>query len=241
MTQEPVNTGPAIEHLITEDDIPVDNWSSEKQRRLLTEPLYSSWTGPKDGRPFLASSNVGIFAQARNPALVPDMFLSLDVELAADWWRMEHRSYFLWEFGKPPELVLEIVSNTEGDEDGEKKRQYARMCVDFYVIYDPLQQVMPDVLTVYRRCDGVYARQATAQFPSLKLGLTLWEGTFEAQHDTWLRWTDEHGGLIPTGRERAEQAHQQAEQEHQRADEARQRAERLAALLRQAGIDPEQA
>jgi hypothetical protein len=115
------------------------------------------------------------------------------------------------------------------------------MCVDYYVIYDPLQQVMSDVLTVYRRCDGVYARQETAQFPSLKLGLTLWEGEFEGQHDTWLRWTDEHGGLIPTGKELAEQAHQQAEQAHQRADEVRQRVERLTALLRQAGIDPDQA
>ena len=121
MTQEPVDTSPAIEHLITEDEIPVDNWSAEKQRRLLTEPLYSAWTGLEDGRPFLASSNVGIFAQARNPALVPDMFLSLDVELTADWWRKEHRSYFLWEFGKSLDLVLEIVSHTEGDEDGEKK------------------------------------------------------------------------------------------------------------------------
>jgi hypothetical protein len=29
--------------------------------------------------------------------------------VAADWWRKEHRSYFLWEFGKPSELALAIV------------------------------------------------------------------------------------------------------------------------------------
>ena len=167
----------------------MDNLPSEKQQRLLTEPLYSAWSGPGEGRTFLAAANVGIFAQVRNPAIVPDMFLSLDVEVAEDWWRKEHRSYFVWEFGKPPDLVLEIVSNTEGNEDGEKKLKYARMCVDYYVIYDPLRQVMSDVLTVYRRRDGVYERQETAQFPTLKLGLTLWEGTFEGKHDTWLRWT----------------------------------------------------
>jgi hypothetical protein len=86
------------------------------------------------------------------------------------------------------------------------------------------------------------------------LGLTLWDGTFEGKRATWLRWTDEHGGLIPTGKERAEQAEhqllqerQRAEQvadqlleERQRAEQEHQRAERLAALLRQAGIDPEQ-
>jgi Uma2 family endonuclease len=255
MAHEPVDTIADIQHLITEDEAPVDNLPSEKQQRLLTEPLYSAWSGPGERRTFLAAANVGIFAQVRNPAVVPDMFLSLDVEVADDWWRREHRSYFVWEFGKPPELVLEIVSNTEGNEDGEKKDKYARMRVDYYVIYDPLRQVMSDVLTIYRQRDGVYERQETAQFPTLKLGLTLWEGVFEGKHDTWLRWTDEHGVLIPTGKELAEQERLRTEQERLRAehaeellvrerlraDEERQRAERLAALLRQAGIDPDQA
>jgi hypothetical protein len=75
----------------------------------------------------------------------------------------------------------------------------------------------------------------------LKLGLTLWEGQFEGKHDTWLRWTDEHGVLIPTGKERVEQERQRAEHAEQLLAQERQRAERLAALLRQAGVDPEQA
>jgi hypothetical protein len=70
---------PDIQGLITEDDTPVDNLPSEKQQRLLTEPLYSAWAGPGEGRTFLAAANVGIFYQARHPAIVPDMFLSLDV------------------------------------------------------------------------------------------------------------------------------------------------------------------
>jgi hypothetical protein len=82
--------------------------------------------------------------------------------------------------------------------------------------------------------DLAYKRQETTRFPSLRLGLTLWEGVFEGKHDTWLRRTDEHGVLIPTGKEQAEQERQRAEQEHQRA-------ERLVALLRQSGIDPDQA
>ncbi len=107
MAYEPVDTSADIQHLITEDETLVDNLPSEKQQRLLTEPLYSAWSGPGEGRTFLAAANVGIFAQVRNPAIVPDMFLSLDVEVAEDWWRKEHRSYFVWEFGKPPELVQE--------------------------------------------------------------------------------------------------------------------------------------
>jgi Uma2 family endonuclease len=240
MPHSVVNTMPDIQALITEDETPVDNLLSEKQQRLLTEPLYSAWAGPGEGRPFLAAANVGVFALARNPAIVPDMFLSLDVEVADDWWRKEHRSYFLWEFGKPPDLVLEIVSNTEGGEDDEKKHKYARMRASYYVIYDPLQQVMADVLTIYQLRNLTYERQEALQFPSLKLGLALWEGNFEGKHDTWLRWTDEYGVLIPTGKERAEQERQRAEHTEHLLARERQRAERLAALLRQAGIDPEQ-
>jgi len=74
----------------------------------------------------------------------------------------------------------------------------------------------------------------------LKLGLTLWEGQFAGKHDTWLRWPDEHGVLIPTGKKRAEHAEHRAEHAEQLLAQERQRAERLVALLRQAGIDPEQ-
>jgi Uma2 family endonuclease len=225
MAQPLMEIMPDIQCLITEDDTPVDNLPSEKQQRLLTEPLYSTWAGPGAGRTFLAAANVGIFHMVRNPAIVPDMFLSLDVQVAEEWWRKEHRSYFVWEFGKPPDLALEIVSNTVGGEDGEKKEIYARMRISYYVIYDPLRQIMPDVLTVYGLRDLVYERQESAQFPSLNLGLTLWQGTFEDKHETWLRWTDGQGVMVPTGKERAEQERQRAEQERQRAEQEYQRAE----------------
>ncbi len=245
---------PDIEDLITEDDTPVDNLHSEKQQRLLTEPLYSSWAGPGENRPFLAAANVGVFSQTRTPAIVPDMFVSLDVTVAQEWWRREHRSYFIWEFGKPPDIVVEIVSNTKGGENAEKRRKYAWMRVPVYVIYDPQRQVMDEVLTVYRLGEIQYERRDSTRFVGLNLGLTLWQGEFEGREDTWLRWTDEQGVLIPTGKERAEYERQRAEQADQRAEQADQRAaqadqraaqadqraERLAALLRQAGIDPEQ-
>ena len=42
----PVELHPNIDHIVTEDDTPVDNVFSEKQQRLLTEALYASWSGP---------------------------------------------------------------------------------------------------------------------------------------------------------------------------------------------------
>jgi hypothetical protein len=47
---------PNVEHLITEEDTPVDNVFSEKQQRFLVDTLYSSL--PFGERLFVASSNV---------------------------------------------------------------------------------------------------------------------------------------------------------------------------------------
>ena len=235
--------GADIETLVTEDDTPVDNMPSEKQQRLLTEPLYSSWGGPGAGRTFLAAANVGVFPEPRNPAIVPDVFVSLDVQVAENWWDKAHRSYFVWEFGKPPDLVVEIVSNQKGNEVGRKRLRYARMGVGYYVIHDPLHQVMGDELRIYRLRGGSYERQESPWFPELRLGLTLWEGVYEAVCSRWLRWLDEHGMMIPTGgeqRRRADEEYRRAEHVERLLAEERQRAERLAALLRRSGIDPEQ-
>jgi non-ribosomal peptide synthetase component E (peptide arylation enzyme) len=67
----------------------------------------------------------------------------------------------------------------------------------------------------------------------------------------WLRWYHANGNWIPTPEEeqniRAEQERQRAEQEsvrveqkRQRADREYERAERLAARLRDLGVDPSQ-
>src|SRR5229473_7405843 len=124
MSEPLVSASVDVNNLITEDDTPVDNLFSEKQQRLLTEPLYSSWAGPAGPtdarRKFLAAANVGLFPSVHQPPLVPDVFLSLDVEVAEDWYDKSHRSYFFWEFGKAPEAVIEIVSNQKGHELGSK-------------------------------------------------------------------------------------------------------------------------
>ena len=71
--------------------------------------------------------------------------------------------------------------------------------------------------------------------------MRLWEGEFEGVWwSGWLRWTDEHDVLIPMGKERAEHAEHLVVEESRRAEQEHRRAERLAALLRRSGIDPEQ-
>ena len=126
----PVELYPVVDHLVTEDDAPVDNVFSEKQQRLLTEPLHSSWTAAGQPRPFVAMANVGLFSDVHRPALVPDALLSLDVELPADVHPKRHRSYFLWEYGKAPDVVVEVVSNREGGEDTVLAEQLRQLGVE---------------------------------------------------------------------------------------------------------------
>jgi len=195
---------------------------------LLTESLNSSW---KPGRLFIAAANVGIFYAVHQPPIVPDLFLSLDVQLADNIWERRHRSYFLWEFGKPPEVVVEIVSNTKGGETDSKFRKYAQMGVAYYIILDPQQVVQKNVLRVYELTSGGYIPKIDRHLTHIGLGVTLRRGIFEGADDLWLRWCDADGNLIPTGIERAESAEKEA-------GLARERAEKLAEKLRQMGIDP---
>lgn len=244
---------PKVDHLITEDDTPVDNMFSAKQQRLLVEPLYSSWMGGSARRAFIADANVGLFASDRQPALVPDAFLSLDVQLPADLWPKEHRSYFFWLYGKPPEVVIEVVSNRKGNELESKLQEYARMRIFYYVVFDPEEQLKSGLLNAFSLHPQGYQALSSHWMPEIGLGLTLWHGVYETVAATWLRWCDQDGNVIPTGAERAEQERQRAEAEHQRAEAERQRveeteslleaerqrAEQLRAQLRAMGIDPQ--
>ncbi len=216
----------AIEHLVTEDDRPVDNRFSEKQRRLLTSPLYSSWAGPGGGRPFMVCADVGVFLHPREAPLVPDVFLSLDVKELQEPWAKEGRSYFIWEYKKAPDVVIELVSNEKGGEMAGKYVRYADFGVPLYVVFDPLRLVQAEAVRAYRRTPAAAYRPCGYEtLPGVGLGLRLWRGRFENLDATWLRWQNASGELIPTGGERAARE--------------RARADRLAALLRAHGISPD--
>lgn len=248
-----------IDHLVTEDDTPVDNFQSEKQQRLLVEPLYSSWS---PGAPFIAAANVGLFYALKQDPIVPDAMLILDREMPTDWSKKQNRSYFVWEFGKVPEVCIEIVSNREGDELAlsrksqqkgktmSKKDLYAQIGVPYYAVFDPLEQLQRQnemngvLLRVWQLTGKRYCELSSPLWlEDVGLGLTVWEGEFEGASGSWLRWCDRSGQVIPTGaedrdleRQRAEAERQRAETERQRAEAERQRADLLAERLRSLGI-----
>jgi Uma2 family endonuclease len=226
--------------LVTEDDKPMDNIFSEKQQRLLTEPLYAAPSFPGGERPFVAMANVGLFYGMRIPPVVPDMLLSLDVQLPKEVWSKHHRAYFTWMYNKPPEIAIEVVSNTEGEELGSKRELYAQIGIWFYVVFDPNQALKHGVLQVFELQRRSYVERDSTWFPELGLGLAIWHGSYEGLEAGWLRWCYENGTVVPSGAERADQERERADQERERADQERARAERLAARLRALGIEPEE-
>ncbi len=236
---------PDLSAVVTEDDAPVDNIFSEKQQRLLTAPLYDSWPGRRDEsgrfRPFVAMSNVGLFFQPDEAPVVPDALLSADVSLPSDLWPKKHRSYFVWQYGKPPDVVIEIVSNREGGELDDKLRIYEHVRVAHYVVFDPIQQLGGPRLRAFELRGDRYVDRLDLRFERLGLALVEWEGPWEGRTERWLRWAEVGGLLIPSGAERAEQEKQRAEQEKQRAEQEKQRADRLAEKLRALGVDPDDA
>ncbi|MBW4472592.1 MAG: Uma2 family endonuclease [Stenomitos rutilans HA7619-LM2] len=242
---------PNIDHLVLEDDTPVDNLQSAQQQRLLVEPLYSAKALPA---PFFADANVGLFYKLKGDPVVPDVMLSLGVQRPDDFLQKQNRSYLTWEIGKLPDVCLEIVSNQEGDEltlsrksqqKGKtiaKKDLYAQIHIPYYVVFDPLQQIQgqqemngallrvwgfsAEGYTELTPFQGLNAVGQSVWLAAIGLGLTLWEGQFEdSVTRLWLRWCDQSGQVIPTGAEGQ--------------TVAQQRADRLAERLRAMGVDPD--
>ncbi len=253
---------PNIDHLVTEDDEPVDNLFSEKQQRLLVSSIYASWQ-PKypDGsaRLFIAASNVGLFASIHETAIVPDAFISMDVKAPNDLLKKQNHSYMFWEFGKPPDIVIEIVSKTKGGELNQKVQKYAKMRILYYAVYDPGSVYSSMPLTFFRLIGNEYEKIDFNFFKEIGIGLKLWEGEYEGVSATWLRWFDSENNLVMTGseakdheqklkefereqkefeREQKEFERKQKEFEREQKLIEKERADKLAEKLRSMGIDP---
>ncbi|MEA5620058.1 Uma2 family endonuclease [Cronbergia sp. UHCC 0137] len=221
ITEEYTPDVPDANLLITEDDTPVDNLASAKQQRLLVGSLYSSL----QNQIFLAEANVGIYHTDGKPAIVPDVFVSFDVQVPDNWWEKQNRCYLVWKFGKVPEVVIEIVSNKEGNELDKKLKIYEQMRVIYYIVYDPSSQLGTEPLKVYKLKGRHYVQVTETWLEDIGLGVTLWSGQFEGRNDTWLRWCVQDGTVLFTGDERAQSAEQ--------------RAQLLAEKLKALGVDPE--
>jgi hypothetical protein len=210
---------PSYDDLVTEDHKPVDSIFIWKLCALLTHALNAGWAGPGPGRTFLVLSNVGWFYKRKTPAVAPDCLLSLDVTYPENLLVKEGHSYYQWDMGKPPDVIIEIVSDRTGGEESFKKALYARQGVTYYAVFDPRHFLSADTLRVYHLVSGEYRLGDAGPWANIGLGLRLWQGTFEGVEETWLRWCDANGVIIPTGEERAAALAERARQADERIRE----------------------
>jgi Uma2 family endonuclease len=171
----------------------------------------------------------------------PDWFAVLGVSRLYEG-RDLRLSYVIWQEGVDPTVVVELLSpSTEKEDLGEGLREinqpptkwevYERILrIPYYVVFDRYT----DQLRVFQNIAGRYQpltlTQSRVWLPEIELGLGLWQGAYQGVERLWLRWYDGTENWIPTPAEKAQQAQQQFTEE-------RARAERLAARLRELGID----
>jgi Uma2 family endonuclease len=97
--------------------------------------------------------NIFVYYEEGNPykSVSPDTFVVFGVS------KRERRVYKIWEEGKAPDVVFEITSKSTEEEDlGRKRTLYARLGVQEYFLFDPLQEYLRPPLQGYRLVDGVY-------------------------------------------------------------------------------------
>jgi hypothetical protein len=79
----------------------VDNLLWEKLQRFLVQASDSAYQLLQPQTPFLAAVDMALYEYLGAVPQVPDLFISLGVQVAQDWWQKQHRTYCFWEFGEP--------------------------------------------------------------------------------------------------------------------------------------------
>jgi Uma2 family endonuclease len=223
---------PSTADLPCSDDTPVDNEDQNLLPNLLLLLLTSLWASRMDwyfGVDMAVYHTTGVSPKV---PVVPDGFLSVGVERKKGG--RSRRSYATWEEGNVvPSFVLEMVSHRPGGEYDEKLVIYADLGVQYYLVYNPefWQRDRHQPFELYRLERGAYELQVGEPYwmPEVGLGVGRHRGLLGGIEQEMLTWYDAlgHRHLRP---EEAERSAKEA---------AEQRADRLAALLRAQGIDPD--
>ncbi|MBD2209799.1 Uma2 family endonuclease [Nostoc linckia FACHB-104] len=193
------------------------------QMTLLIQCLELLW---RDRNDFYVSGNITIYYSPRQRKSEdfrgPDFFVVLGTE------RKPRKSWVLWEEdGKYPNVIIELLSDSTALTDkGLKKQIYQdTFRTPEYFWFDPQHLEFAGFVLVAGNYQAIEAN-AQGWLWSQQLGLYL--GVEQEK----LRFFTAEGQLVVTPEELAEQEQQRAEQEKQRSD-------RLAAKLRELGIDPD--
>ena len=220
---------PSADELLDSDETPVDNELQELIPALLKSILLMIWESRQD---WLFAIDMGIYSSPELPPIVPDAFLSLDVERCYD--EELRPSYVLWDEEVVPSFVLEVVSPRYREEYTTKLKIYEQMGVLYYAIYSSKRKRKPR-FEVYKLVDGVYQLVATSPvwMSEIGLGIGYERGNYGGVTREWLYWYDKDGKRYATPNERVQE-------EVSRSTALLNRSNKLADKLRQLGIDPDE-
>jgi Uma2 family endonuclease len=226
----PPASWPGEDELPYSDGIPSESQRHVLQGQILTQVLAHAWAERQD---FFTTSNMFVYFSP-DQVLTRD-FRGPDVFVAVGVRRRERKSWVTWQEGKPPDVVIELPSETtEVFDRTEKKRIYQdELQVPEYFWFHPVTTE----LSGFELREGVYVPiepDAAGALESRRLGLKLvrWTGEFEGVDAEWLRWATLDRHVLPTPTEALKM-------ESRRADQERLRAQRLAERLRALGVDPD--
>ncbi|MFM9264356.1 Uma2 family endonuclease [Tychonema sp. BBK16] len=240
----------------------VKNFQEHPQSLLLTSSIRPVLDRLHPDGQYAIGQDCGIYWRLTDPpekgAEAPDWFYVPNVPPLLDG--VGRRSYVLWKEFVAPLIAIEFVSGNGSEErnstppsavEGTKTGKFwvyeQAIRIPFYAIYE----VEKAAVEVYELVANHYQLVTANQRGHYAIGpmgveLGIWIGSEANQTLPWLRWWDSDGNLLLTGDERAEQEKLRAEQEKLRAEQEKLRAEqeklrgdRLAAKLREMGIDPE--
>ncbi|HIK31916.1 MAG TPA: Uma2 family endonuclease [Oscillatoriales cyanobacterium M59_W2019_021] len=201
---------PTQDELPCDDGIPIETQRHKDQIEILINTLVPWLDRRADG---YIGGNMFVYysvEQVRNQDYRgPDFFAVLGVP------KGERKSWVVWQEGKAPDVVIELLSPSTAERDkNEKKRIYQnQLRVSEYFWFDPFN---PEDWEGFLLEGGIYqpirANERGERISrSLELALVRWQGSFKGVEATWLRWTTLDGELLPLPEERAQQERQRAE------------------------------
>lgn len=178
-----------------------------------------------EGRQATVLANQFLYYAQGFPRLrvAPDVMVIFDVAPGG------RDNYKVWEEGQVPAVIFEMTSESTREQDKIlKKTLYEQLGVHEYWLFDPKGEWIPERLQGYRLQGEMYQAIADGYSEPLQLQLVV-----EDQLIGFYRQDTGEKLLMPT---ELAQALRQTEAE---LEAERQRAERLAARLRELGVDPE--
>ncbi len=216
---------PQRSRLPTQDELPSeDNQNMETERHKKQMELLINSLQPWLDQHQLGYVNGNMFVYYSPKQVKHQDFKGPDVFVVLGVSNRERKSWVVWDEGKGPEVVIELLSDTTASYDkGDKKRIYqTQLKATEYFWFDPFNH---KDWAGFRLSGGVYQtlKPIKGRLLSQSLGLALikWPGIYKNVQATWLRWATWDGELLLLPEEAEAQ---RAAAETQRADAEAQRA-----------------